>query len=101
MRALAKAKLRRSPGERGWHISDLRALPEIAWKQLALLINTGEAIGRMPEEWSHLVLTMIPKGQQKDHSMRPLSLRPIGVLPSLARLWARARVEELMRRTIH
>eukprot|EP00971_Amphidinium_carterae_P234818 4659523-Amphidinium_carterae.1 len=99
MKALAKAKLRRSPGERGWHVSDLRALPELAWQQLAGLINAGETNHQMPIEWSHLVLTMIPKGTGGEHSSKPLSLRPIGVLPTLARIWARARVEELLRRT--
>eukprot|EP00971_Amphidinium_carterae_P092656 1835087-Amphidinium_carterae.1 len=99
-RAAKKAKLRRAPGIRGWHARDLRCLPLLAWQQLADIINVGERQKRLPAEWKVVIQTLIPKQDAKANSLRPLSLRPIGVLPTVARIWARARLEVVLRHTL-
>eukprot|EP00971_Amphidinium_carterae_P350491 6491576-Amphidinium_carterae.1 len=99
-RAAKKAKSRRAPGVRGWHASDLKMLPALAWQQLADLINAGERGGSLPLEWNAVVQTLIPKHDALAGSLKPLSLRPIGVLPTLARVWARARLEVVLKHTL-
>eukprot|EP00971_Amphidinium_carterae_P337988 6475113-Amphidinium_carterae.1 len=86
MKALKKAKPRRSPGERGWHACD-GPPPGIGLGSTCAFDQQGRS------DWV--------KVSNDCQSTKPLSLRPIGVLPTLARIWARARVEELLKRTIH
>eukprot|EP00971_Amphidinium_carterae_P067933 1344557-Amphidinium_carterae.1 len=94
-RAARVMKKGKAPGLRRWHPEDLHGLPLEAWRELAALTNTWERGGQLPEEWRMAVQTMVPKdtsGNATSPSLDPLKLRPISVLPAIARTWARARL---------
>eukprot|EP00971_Amphidinium_carterae_P334571 6469926-Amphidinium_carterae.1 len=82
-----------APGFDNWHGADLKVLPKPAWEQLAQILNRVESDSHWPDELLHSWTALIPKTEAP---MSPNELRPIRVLPTVYRLWSRARLKAIM-----
>eukprot|EP00971_Amphidinium_carterae_P272328 5404510-Amphidinium_carterae.1 len=85
-------KIRTSPGPDSWRVAELRALPLVAWTELATILNEAESTGSWPTSLLDGVTTLIPKDAA---AQLPLKLRPISVLSCIYRCWASHRVQDL------
>ena len=86
---LTKMPLEKATGLDGWSVKDLKVLPEVCMHKLAAMLNTIEAVGRWPRTLSKAKVTLIPKA---NGATDPGSQRPIGVMSTVYRLWASARL---------
>eukprot|EP00971_Amphidinium_carterae_P349974 6491324-Amphidinium_carterae.1 len=78
--AAQAARIGSSPGYDNWCVADLRLLPELAWQELAEILNVVEHTQMWPQELLHSWTALIPK---QDEPGSPNDLRPIRVLPSI------------------
>ena len=79
---------RKAAGLDHWTVPQLKRLPDVAWESLAVIVSFAEAQGAMPAGLRGAKLVFLPKGK----GSAPLKQRPIGVLPLIYRIWARARL---------
>ena len=84
---------RRSPGLDHWTVQQLKGLPAEAWVSLALILNRVEAEGRWPAALRGAKVVFLSKGE----GMQVIKQRPIGILPLLYRVWAKARLRQAVR----
>ena len=77
----------KAAGLDAWSVTDLRALPEAAFDDLAEVLHRIEEEGSWPRGLTGAVVALLPK--KGDHA--PLAQRPISLLPMIYRLWAAAR----------
>ena len=85
-----------SPGLDGWSYPDLKILAQYApwvYDELCSLLRTVERIGKWPSALISGFTTLIPKSA--DPVCSPTDLRPITVLSSIYRVWARIRARQL------
>ena len=83
-----------SLGAGGWSVGELKQLPDQLLEMICQLCHLIEQTGRWPEALSLGLITPIVKDE-----LRPLTAgntRPITVMPLLYRLWASARVRQLL-----
>ena len=80
-------KPKSSPGLDGWRFSELAKLPVFPFHRLGQLLQCVEHQAKWP---CKLLLARVVL-LRKDLSGQPLRVRPIVVLPSVLRLWSRAR----------
>eukprot|EP00971_Amphidinium_carterae_P274847 5453790-Amphidinium_carterae.1 len=94
-------KLRKAAGARGWNASDLRQLPLEAAQEMAALMRTAEDHGNLPSEWRLCLMSLIPKGGDSNTGAQPPGkLRPISVLPQVARVWSQLRFQDIMEKIL-
>ena len=79
-------------GADGWTVGELLALPDGFLNQLSQILNLVETTGEWPEALAEGVISLITKGE----GASPTDLRPIGVMSTIYRAWAAARVRDLM-----
>ena len=84
---------RRSPGLDHWTVQQLKGLPAEAWVSLALILNQVEREGRWPAALRGAKIVFLSKGE----GMQVIKQRPIGILPLLYRVWAKARLRQAVR----
>ena len=85
---------RKAAGPDAWAFADLKRLPDAATNELAELLNRVEQEGAWPRQLRGATVVMLPKGE----GGQPLGQRPIGLLASTYRIWARIRVADLKQR---
>ena len=68
-------------------------MPKLALDELALILQRVEDTGSWPSSVIAGYTTLIPKSDQPPGN--PLDMRPIAVLGSVYRLWARVRAKQL------
>eukprot|EP00660_Eupelagonema_oceanica_P019441 gene19441-biopygen20255 len=83
---------RQAGGMEGWRVRELKALPEPLLDRLARVFNTVERTGAWPPALQRALITLIPKGQGGE----PEQMRPISVMSAIYRLWAAARLRDVM-----
>eukprot|EP01059_Diplonema_ambulator_P030260 TRINITY_DN509_c0_g1_i4.p1 TRINITY_DN509_c0_g1~~TRINITY_DN509_c0_g1_i4.p1 ORF type:complete len:924 (+),score=114.49 TRINITY_DN509_c0_g1_i4:185-2956(+) len=79
-------------GVDGWCASDLLQLPRPCLDVLAKVLNLIELEGVWPNALTNAVVALIPKGESK----QPLKQRPITVSSMVYRLWACARLLDII-----
>eukprot|EP00973_Karenia_brevis_P056941 7920621-Karenia_brevis.AAC.1 len=89
---LLKMRAASSSGADGWRVSELRKLPDVLLDRLAEVFNMIEERGVWPVSLERAVVSLIPKTD----STEPGDLRPISVMSVIYRLWACARLQEVM-----
>eukprot|EP01059_Diplonema_ambulator_P016454 TRINITY_DN27_c0_g1_i7.p1 TRINITY_DN27_c0_g1~~TRINITY_DN27_c0_g1_i7.p1 ORF type:complete len:1597 (+),score=259.00 TRINITY_DN27_c0_g1_i7:2453-7243(+) len=80
-------------GVDGWRNSELKNLPQQCLEDLATFLNLVEETGTWPVALTKALVTPIPK----DESREPLKHRPITVTSCVYRLWACARLREILK----
>eukprot|EP01059_Diplonema_ambulator_P000003 TRINITY_DN0_c0_g1_i4.p1 TRINITY_DN0_c0_g1~~TRINITY_DN0_c0_g1_i4.p1 ORF type:complete len:1528 (+),score=304.66 TRINITY_DN0_c0_g1_i4:2257-6840(+) len=80
-------------GVDGWRNSELKCLPREHLNDLATLLNLVEETGEWPVALTKALVTPIPK----DDTRTPLKHRPITVTSCIYRLWACARLRQILR----
>ena len=81
-----------SGGVEGWRVAEVKRLPPVLLTRLAVLLNIIESSGRWPAGIERCCVSMVPKSDDAN----PASLRPISVMSVIYRLWAAARVADVM-----
>eukprot|EP01064_Diplonema_japonicum_P000874 TRINITY_DN1058_c1_g1_i11.p1 TRINITY_DN1058_c1_g1~~TRINITY_DN1058_c1_g1_i11.p1 ORF type:complete len:903 (+),score=136.99 TRINITY_DN1058_c1_g1_i11:2748-5456(+) len=94
---LLKEVIRKKPdkgacGVDGWRISELKRLPKPILSGFADLFNLVERTGQWPEQITTALVTLTPKGE----GSAPLNHRPITVTSTIYRLWASARLKQVL-----
>eukprot|EP01064_Diplonema_japonicum_P022674 TRINITY_DN326_c1_g1_i7.p1 TRINITY_DN326_c1_g1~~TRINITY_DN326_c1_g1_i7.p1 ORF type:complete len:1215 (+),score=217.14 TRINITY_DN326_c1_g1_i7:1591-5235(+) len=89
---LMKKTKKTSPGVDGWRMAELRAMPQVLLDAWAKMFNVIEVSGRWPEALLTALVTLVPKGGEKT----PLNHRPITVTSAVYRLWACARLQNII-----
>eukprot|EP00660_Eupelagonema_oceanica_P019619 gene19618-biopygen24621 len=89
---LAKMGGRQAGGMEGWRVRELKALPEPLLDLLARVFNAVERTGRWPPALQRALITLIPKGRGGE----PTQMRPISVMSAVYRLWAAARLRDVI-----
>ena len=90
---LGKMSSHSSSGLDGWEVTSLKALPDHFLDGLCVLFDTIEDSGSWPASLTSGYLSLIPK---PDSTGSPDSLRPLSILSVVYRLWASARLQELL-----
>ena len=75
-----------------WSPGELKRLPEAAWVQLAAILEGIEHDAQWPRQMQRIWLAVLAKTSLAG---RPDKIRPIAILPSCYRLWAKARFQQL------
>ncbi len=73
---------RKAGGPDQWKISELKALPPVAFDDLASFLGVVEATGRWPVGLTGAIVVKVPKDGATDAT----GLRPIGLLPTVCGL---------------
>ena len=81
-----------SGGADGWRVAELKALPMGLLQRLCDLFNLIERLGKWPEAMAIGIITPLSKGE----GLRPIDTRPITVMSAVYRLWASARVSQVL-----
>eukprot|EP00971_Amphidinium_carterae_P112610 2230210-Amphidinium_carterae.1 len=100
--AVMKGKRHTSPGLDGWYIHELRALPDVALRQLGCFMMRCEELALIPDQWAQGWISMLPKetpvtphgvhsADSASVARAPGKLRPITILPVTWRICMRAR----------
>ena len=87
-----------SPGLDNWTFHELKLLAKhcpFIFESFVQLLQTCETSGRWPQPLVSGFCSLIPKSEEAPNTS--LDLRPITVLSSLYRIWARMRAQELTR----
>ena len=82
---------KKAPGADGWRYSEVKDWPPELWSALARLLQRVEAEGTWPEDLSHNLVALLPKGGSED----PGDRRPIVLLATVYRIWAARRAVPL------
>ena len=77
----------------GWGWRELKVLPVSWFDELARILTKVEDLGVWPDGLLDAYITMIPK---TDGDATPLGQRALSVLPVVYRIWASARMGQLM-----
>ena len=83
----------KAPGPDGWGPKHWRCWPDVLWQRLSELLRSIEKVGHWPHALRHAHVAMLPKGKP----VQGLQARPITLLSSVYRLWARCKVIHLKR----
>eukprot|EP01064_Diplonema_japonicum_P010328 TRINITY_DN175_c0_g1_i5.p1 TRINITY_DN175_c0_g1~~TRINITY_DN175_c0_g1_i5.p1 ORF type:complete len:1917 (+),score=407.73 TRINITY_DN175_c0_g1_i5:183-5933(+) len=89
---LRKKSKKSAAGIDGWRMLELRKLPESVLDAWAMLFHAIEATGRWPEAMKTALVTLVPKCDDAG----PLEHRPITVTSAVYRLWACARLSDIL-----
>ena len=81
-----------STGSDAWPIRELKQLPQEAWQQLCMIMDEVEQSGHWPESQRKVWLSTLAKTPL---ACLPHKVRPIAILPSTYRVWAKARFQQL------
>eukprot|EP00662_Eupelagonemidae_sp_cell21_P057566 gene57566-biopygen5808 len=92
-RALNRMCARSAGGMEGWRPAELKRLPPPLLELVATMLNCFEETGEWPDALLEAFITLIPKDGAGGG---PLDLRPITVTSALYRLWAAARVRQVL-----
>ena len=90
-----KKKTSRACGIDGWRYEELRNLPTNLLDAWASFLNLVEETGTWPDALLAALVTMIPK--DPNNTSDPLQQRPITVTSAVYRLWACARLEDVLK----
>ena len=90
---LSKMRTASAAGLDGWRVAELRALPDSLLERLVELLSCVEQTGQWPQGVAEGVITLISKGE----GASPENLRPISVMSTVYRLWAAARLREVIK----
>ena len=82
---------RKAAGVDAWKAEELKELPLEAWQELVGVLRRAEVEGIFPPGMEGAKLVFLPKGE----GGQPLQQRPIGILPLIYRVWARARLRQI------
>ena len=82
-----------SCGVDGWRMREIAALPDPLLSAFVEVFDAIEEHGIWPDGVLDSLVTLIPKGEGSD----PLKLRPITVTSALYRIWASARLKDVLR----
>eukprot|EP00971_Amphidinium_carterae_P306979 6100576-Amphidinium_carterae.1 len=86
--AIKRSKVTSAPGPDSWRNSELRALPPIAVRQLAELLNGFEALEVWPDALTSSWVAMLAKSPQVKDAGK---VRPIVLHSTVYRLWSSIR----------
>jgi len=91
-RTLQRMRSKSAPGCDGWRVDELKLLPVVLLDRLGMLLNLIEDTGAWPKDLTTGTVSLISKGE----GTSPLSLRPLGIMSVVYRLWAGTRVREVL-----
>ena len=80
-----------STGADAWPIRELKLLPRRAWEQFAHVMDEVEYTGEWPGNHRWVWLSTLAKSPL---ACLPRKVRPIAILPSTYRVWAKARFQQ-------
>ena len=83
-----------SIGADGWKVVELRKMPDCWLSWLCTLFHRIEELGRWPTALAHGLIAPLPK----EEGFQAKDIRPITIMSVVYRLWAGARVRELLER---
>ena len=75
-----------------WSPKELKRLPPEAWTQLAEILERVELDATWPQQMQRIWLAILAKTSLAG---KPDKIRPIAILPSCYRLWAKARFQQI------
>ena len=81
-----------APGQDGWRVAELRALPPPLLDKLAEALNEVERTGKWPTTVARATVALLPKGEGPE----PLQQRPITITSVVYRLWAATRLRQIL-----
>ena len=85
-------KMKPARGADSWKVDELKLLPVNMLDRLACMFDLIEEHGSWPQALTKGIVSLISKGEGSE----PSKLRPIGLMSCVYRLWAAARVREVM-----
>jgi len=92
LRVLRRMRSKSAPGMDCWRVDELKQLPVVFLDRLACLFSLIEETGLWPDDLTKGIVSLISKGE----GSKPTKLRPIGLMSCVYRLWAAARVGDVM-----
>ena len=89
---LRRMRSKSAPGADLWKVDELKHLPVNMLDRLACMFDLIEEHGSWPQALTKGLVSLISKGEGSE----PSKLRPIGLMSCVYRLWAAARVRDVM-----